>query len=742
MKRLMAAVAAWAAMSASLSGGGSTAWENHSFADFIKGRFDGLALSRDGRLTPAPRADLLAETGEAAVWAALPAPDGGIYLATGHRGRLLRVANGKLETVWAAPQPEIFALTLGPDGALYAGTSPDGRVWRLQAGRAEEYFNPQAKYIWALRFGPDGALYAGTGDGGRIWRITGKAQGEVFYETGQSHVTSLTFDARNRLLAGSDPNGLLYRIEAKDKGFVLYDSTLQEIRSIAAAPDGSLYVAALGAAAAQKQALDAGAAASGFQQTPVVTTTITVTADAARMQGGLDVKPKPEAAKPQPPAAPSQTQPALPLDIPGLEKSAIYRIAPDNTAETLWSTKDENIFDLSMAGSEIFFSTDAYGRIYRLTPDGKSALVVETREGEATRLLASSRGLLAATASLGKLFLLSQGPAPKGTYESPVHDAGNIARWGRIDWRGDAPAGAVELFTRSGNSLRPDRTWSDWTRSDGAVRSPNARYIQYRVDISPKSGQPASVDSVVVNYQPHNSRPAVRSLQVTPQWGAVLTRSTAAAASSTAAYSITVSDTGDAGPQSSSGTPTQTVNRTGVQQLLISWQADDPDNDRLVYTLSYRGVDEREWKLIKGDLPENTHVLEADVFADGYYRFRVVATDKLANSAASARESELVSPPVLLDQTPPAVNLGAPRKDGSATVAEISARDATSPVRRAEYAVDGMSWQPLDAVDGVADSPEEKFLLRLESLPPGEHSVVVRVYDAAGNAGLAKLVLR
>ena len=48
----------------------------------------------------------------------------------------------------------------------------------------------------------------------------------------------------------------------------------------------------------------------------------------------------------------------------------------------------------------------------------------------------------------------------------------------------------------------------------------------------------------------------------------------------------------------------------------------------------------------------------------------------------------------------------------------------------------------MEAVDGVTDSPTETFKIRIENLRPGESLVVVRVYDASGNAGLAKVVIR
>jgi hypothetical protein len=45
------------------------------------------------------------------------------------------------------------------------------------------------------------------------------------------------------------------------------------------------------------------------------------------------------------------------------------------------------------------------------------------------------------------------------------------------------------------------------------------------------------------------------------------------------------------------------------------------------------------------------------------------------------------------------------------------------------------------AEDGIADSRRERFVIRVEA-GGGERLLVVRVTDSAGNAGLAKLVLR
>ena len=129
------------------------------------------------------------------------------------------------------------------------------------------------------------------------------------------------------------------------------------------------------------------------------------------------------------------------------------------------------------------------------------------------------------------------------------------------------------------------------------------------------------------------------------------------------------------------------------------------------------------------------------LFADGRYFFRVVATDRLVNSPSAAHESDLVSPPVLIDQTPPRVQIGEPRRQGQEWLIEIRVEDAASAVRRAEYSVNAGPWTVLEAADGITDSREEFYTLRL-AVAGGERSVVVRAFDAAGNAGLARVVLR
>ncbi len=748
MRRFMGAALAAAALAPAVLASGTTVWEMNSYTDFVRGRFQGVSLSRDGRLSLAPKLDTVFTSDQPVIWSVAQGPDGSLYAATGHRGRVYRIDRaGKSTLLWTAEQPEVFAIAVDRSGALYAGTSPDGGVYRIENGKATEYFAPKSKYIWSLATGPNGVLYVGTGDRGRVYRVEGPGKGELYYETGQSHVTGLAVDSQGRVLAGTEPNGLLYRITAKDKAFVLYDSSLPEIRSIVPMPDGTVYAAALGGSVA-KRAQSAQQALQNLGNGTVTAPTTTITVEAQENTPGAEIKPPDPKATPQPAAASPQvtTQFTPVTDTTGMDKSAVYRINPDNTVDTLWSSKEENVYDLLALDQQILFSTDDSGRIYGLSPDRRVTLVLQTNEAETTRLLSSEHSILAATGNMGRIFRLGETPGAAGSYEGPVHDSGTASRWGSLTWRGDLPAGcALQFRTRSGNSAKPDRTWSDWSDplsnpNGSQITSPNARFIEWKAELKGVNGATPTVTSVTAAYLPQNSPPLIRSINVVTQ--AVATQAgRAVSSSSTGAYSVTVSDsTSDS--TAAAGTATQTLQRGSASQITVSWQAEDPDGDRLVYSVYFRGDDETQWKLLKSDTHDSAVTLDADVLADGKYFFRVTASDRESNPPASARETQLISSPVLIDNTPPSIAIGIVRYAGGSAHLEFSAQDAASALRRCEYSLDAGSWVPVEAADGVIDSLRESFTLDLKNLSAGEHLVVIRAADSANNTGVAKVILR
>lgn len=76
-----------------------------------------------------------------------------------------------------------------------------------------------------------------------------------------------------------------------------------------------------------------------------------------------------------------------------------------------------------------------------------------------------------------------------GLFTSSVHDADYVVDWDKINWSATVPENtSITIQTKTGNVSTPDATWSEWsteyTIPDTEIVSPNARYIQYRVNLT------------------------------------------------------------------------------------------------------------------------------------------------------------------------------------------------------------------------------------------------------------------
>src|SRR3954466_804988 len=91
MRHFVCTAALYTTLASAAFASGTATWELNSYADFIRGRFNGLSLSREGRISLAPQVDPLFTSDQPVIWAVSQAANGVLYAATGHRGRLYRV---------------------------------------------------------------------------------------------------------------------------------------------------------------------------------------------------------------------------------------------------------------------------------------------------------------------------------------------------------------------------------------------------------------------------------------------------------------------------------------------------------------------------------------------------------------------------------------------------------------------------------------------------------------------------
>ena len=721
-------------------------WTLQSFEDFEKGKTEGVAVAAAGELTLAPalrpiKVPRLEEESEPFLWSQAVDSKGTLYAGGGNAGKIYRVPKGGPGSLYyETGDLAVHALVVDRSDVLFAATSPQGKIYRISGeAKGEVYYQPEDRYIWALALGPKGELYAATGDRGVIYRIPSKGKGEKFFDSEEFHVVALALDAAGNLLAGTDGKGLLYRITPEGKATVLYDSSLREINAVAVDPKGVIYAAAMGA--------------EGEPGAPAP----------------LPALPQPQPAEKGPAQAGAPLPP--PIGIPGIEagasatvrvtvsaaapgfgaatpRSEVYRIDPDGTVSTYWSSQSEVAYSLLIdgAGRPLIGSGDP-GRIRALVGAQQSTLLARLPESQVTSLLQGpGQQIFAATSNVCRLYSLDAATGDSGSYLSAPRDAPTGSRWGRISWRATIPTGArVELATRSGNSNVPDATWSDWSAAylnpeGSVVSSPPARFLQWRARLSrPSGGTSPALQAVSVAYMQSNLPPALRNLQVQPP-GVVRERLPYLPEVDPQELAFTGMRVnpgpGDIGPQPQAG-PEKKIYVKGMRAL--DWDASDPNGDTLSYDLSFRGEGESAWKPLARGLRESYFAFDSAQLPDGLYRVRVEASDAPSNPSGQAKSASLVSDPFLVDNTPPSVQVTVRKgAKGTGTTLEAAATDTTGPIARAEYSLDAARWVPILPADGVNDSRSESYSVTLESLRPGEHTVIVKVTDLLGNAGAGK----
>jgi outer membrane protein assembly factor BamB len=752
-------------LSSSLYAEHTRRWLQNTYEEFLKGTAHGVAVRSDGRLELAPKFTLLSDADASYLWSLRVDPKGALYAAGGSPAKVFRfesaTANSKPTTVFESSDLVAQAIAFDSKGSLYVATSPDGKVYRVNAnGEKSVFFDPKAKYIWDLAFGADGNLYIATGDKGQIFSVSPDGKGELFYASDEAHMKVLAFDKDSNLIAGTEPNGRVLRItkagaksaakEGSDKdqnsasgarGFVLYETSKREITALAVAPNGSIYVGAIG----EKQHN------IGVPVTPTVSPAATATITTST--GSAVITSAPQAQTPF-------------VAFPPALSSSIYRIAPDGVPDELWSSRDDIVYSLGLApDGRVLAGTGNNGTLLAIDGHGVFAQLAKSGSAQITGIVQSSgRKLFLCTANPGKVFSLGPDYEPEGTFESRSFDAQLFSQWGRLDWWGPSQSDAstklgaksdeprLEFFVRSGNTEEPSKEWSRWFgpySKPTTVEAPPARFFQWRAVIH--GARPGDgINWVSMAYLPSNVAPVIDAIAIQdPGVRAQATAVISAGQSPTVALKLppTPATPNVFIAQSTPikfEQPPQGYREKGYQSVL--WSAHDDNDDDLRYTIYYRGENEAAWKILKDKLDQKFYAFDTTTLPDGAYYLKIVASDALSNPPQLALETSRESDRFEVDNTPPTIEqLDATlviSKGGSAStpslLAQFSARDSASGIDRAQYSLDGADWLLLSPASKVSDDPEERYEFSIPTPTPGEHTIAVRAYDRFDNVGSAK----
>jgi hypothetical protein len=707
-------------------------------SEFLRGEVENLSIDDRGQLVLGPASELVHETAAPFLWSVVPGFDGALFVGTGNEGRVFRVDSaGKGAPFFDATELEAHALAPAPNGGLYVGTSPDGKIYRVdRSGTATTFFDPTERYIWALAVDGAGNVFAATGEKGAIYRIAPNGTGVMLHQASAVHVTRLAFDASGNLFAGTGSPGRVLRIDTNGRAFVLVDSPFTEISALRFDGEGQLHVAATNGAGSSAQSSSSGGDEVSTTSTSSPGAPIAIVTTEVTSMSVSDATP------------PSSSTPASSSDS-RLPKGAIYRIASDGLWDTLWELRDDAPYDIAFDGSgRPVVSTGNQGKIFRLDGDPPQPTLLARAEAQQVTALhrdASGR-MYYATANPGKLLRLSAERAAQGTYDSQVHDAGTVATWGLISWRGDAPAGSrIEISTRSGNTEAQDDTWSPWSTplvdpEGSRVTSPKARYLQWRAVLSGK-GQSPVLTSVSAAYLQRNLRPQIRSITVHPP-GIVFQKPFSTGEPDLAGFEnqTTIDRRLEvaAAQQGGGGSPTlgRRAYEKGLQTLV--WRADDANDDDLEFTALYRREGDAAWKTLRSDLLEPLLVWDTTTVPNGTYFVKIVASDATSNAPALALTGELVSQAFEIDNTPPRIASPSARTEGATTIVTFEVADDHSPIKSVEYSEDGARWQSAFPADGLADSRGERYEIRVNGLL-GPRGLSLRASDAMNNGTAAQV---
>jgi outer membrane protein assembly factor BamB len=702
--RALLVVGASIAITATAAAAVTKSFRQTTAKDFEEGEATASMVLPTGDVVPGMKSSAIA-LDAAFVWCGALSPDGKVaYFGTGDQGRIYAVdtgaTGGKARLLSTLEAPWVTALAVRPDGTLIAGTTPGGRVYTIDPknGRSKVLSTLTAEHVWALSLdAKSGTIYAGTGGPGKIAAIEPDGRTRSIWDSGDKHVVSLLPADDRHLFAGTSEEAILFRVGFDGRAEALADFDAEEVRALAR-HGGALY------AAVNDFEKSGGGAALGGPGAAAAPrgTKITIASSGSPASAG-----------------------SLPRPGQRKAKAALYRIDPDGRMEQMFSIPDGYFTSLAFDDAgRAYVGTGSEGRVWRVSPDRTAALAIDVSERQALALLRAGNGFLVGTGDVGGIYRAVPASPKQATYLSRVLDGEYRSKWGLFRWHGTHD---VAIESRSGNTAKPDTTWTGFSPLErahptaeggvGQVASPPARYVQYRATFGAAESRLAAV---TLAYLPQNQRARITEL------GPADSGAPAAPAGGLGGLSTT----------SAAAAPA----RVHQSVLKLRWKVENPDGDELDYRLAYRMESDAVWRPLGGPDPltKTEYDWNTEGLPDGTYFFRVTASDERSVPRELALDTTFTSPPILVDNRKPEV-VGLAVKLPFVTG---RARDDQSPLVAMEYSIDGGDWQILAAADGICDDLVESFTIRLPQLAPGPHAVAVRAWDSADNVGAASIAIK
>ncbi len=729
---------------------GTYFWQQSGSQTFIKGTFDGTALSRDGRVTLGYSFEKAASTDEPFLWAAAYAPDGALWAGSGNKAILFQVEKGEATPRATLPGAGISAIAFDSRGDIYAAVFPGARIFKIDRKTfdATEFSTTSSTFIWDMKFAGD-TLYCATGMPGGIFSIAKDGLASPLHISSEAHFLTMLVDGGS-IYAGSSPGGLVFRItpptastHAKDAPSGTFPSKKDKSKSVKAIGDSDSNTTDEMTPDTQVTVI------SDFDEDEVYR--LIKLAD-GRLLAGVNRDQTPPAPAPgeQPPQQIFRNAPvSFPANVPSanpgtppqflsklyfIDQAGIARQALDLPAPYILSMKQ-------LASGEVLIGTGGDGYIFLFDPATERAFMQSIPAQQVLAIAEKPGNVKLATGNPGLIFDAKTSRPASGTYISTVNDSSAGATYGNIHITTTGASHSVKVSTRTGNTPDPrDGTWSQWSDPSAAfpapVASPAGRYIQYKAEFAPATDNSTpELRDIKIFYITPNQAPIIEMITMSPETkpkppAGQQPQQTPPPPAPAAPL------TPGRNPQVDSTDRNFTVAPPASSALMgVKWKVIDPDNDTLSFSLYVRRIGDPQWIALVEDFDGQELSIPTDSLSDGTYELRLTATDILSNAPSNAIVSELVTAPFVIDHNRPDVKITAIERNGKTVRVTATVHDSYSIIADAEFSINGSDWRKALPGDKIFDSTDETLVISSEAPEDEAITVLIRVNDFLGNIG-------
>ena len=701
-----------------------------SSSDLLKGKTENIVVGSRGTIQLGSAWEAMVEEFED-VWSinSIVVSGGTIYVGTSPNGGIYKYSLGKLTKIYPESSQEkptrkkakkdkdtndpgdvntveatkylsnehIFAMTTDVSGRLLAGISGDNcRLCRFKNKKYEVIFElDEDKYIFAITIDDAGNIYLGTGPEGRIYRLepSGKKP-QLIYDSPDKNILALAAGQDGFIYAGSDSRGLIYKINPRTKtATVLYDSDQPEITALLFTENGDLHAAATSAKIVRAQTKFA--TQSPLAGRPDAKSTKTkddakggLKLKIANIKGAVSKTPSKGSTPPRKPARPGQA-------------SYIYKITSDGFVTNVFS-EAAVFFCLAEQNKSLLVGTGNNAQLFTVDPASEQQTIIyeDKQASQITAIKVRKDIVYLGTANPAKLIKVGSEFASKGTYSSDLIDAGQPAKWGKLQIEADIPKGCnIRMASRSGNVKDVnDPTFSKWTSLEEVtqpvqLRCPPGRFCQYKLVLQSKGPKTPIIREIAVASSVPNLAPKVQFVRASRS---------------------------------------ATAGKKGT--FKISFKAEDDNGDKMIYKIDFRKIGRTNWIELKDDLEEATFEWDGRTVEDGRYEVRVTASDERSNSSATKLTGSRISEQVIVDNSAPVIKKHSIDKNKKTITLKLLVSDEFSAIGRLNYTVDSNEkWKGTMPDDMVYDTTVEDFTIVIDKLEAGEHIIAVRIADSVGN---------